>query len=492
MTVQVIWWPLLPVLVPAVGAVLMLLVDALLPRIGRWHWLATAILSFAGAALSFPGVLPGTHGTRTSLCMPAGCLYKVDHVGTGLQILALAAAGVVALLAFPIPTPRMRVPVQAALVLATASGTAGVIAARDIASWLVMLELATVPTVALVALRARKDALDGAFHLLTAALLSFAILVMGAALWFAASGSELFDADAVLRAAADPDQRRLLLLAGAFFVAGLGFKLAAVPFHSWMPEALEGASMPVGAYLSVVSKMAALGALLVVMRGVTLLGTPVLVAFGVLAAVTMTVGNLVALRQTRTLRFLAWSAIAQSGWFLIPLATNAASSVRAAAGYLVVYAAATLLAFAVVTAIAHAEGRAEATELTSYAGLLRRRPLLGSALGMALLVLAGLPPGVVGLVAKVLALRSVASDQTWWLAVIAALNVMLGVAVYLKWLRILLHANIDADSDASETIDEDITPERAHPVHYLVVGLGLVGLIVTSAWPSLLLRFVSS
>lgn len=483
MNVHFTWAPLMPVLLPAVGAVFVLLLDVLVPRLGRVHWLIAAVVLFAAAGIGFPGVLPGMHGSRLSLCMGGVCAYSVDHVGTGLQILSLAAAGVVALLAFPIPAVRSRVPVQAALVLGAASAAAGVIAARDLGTWLVMLELATLPTVGLVALRARRQAVDGALHLMMTSLLSFALLAMGCALWFAASGSLLIDADAVLRAASDPDQRRLLLLALAFMLAGLGYKLAIVPFHSWMPEAVDGASVPIGGYLSVVSKFAALGALLVIMRGVTLLGTPVLASFGVVSAVTMTVGNLMALRQTRTLRFMAWSAIAQSGWFIMPLATNSHSSVRAAAGYLVVTAAAALTMFAAVTTVAHAEGRGEATRLSSYAGMLRRRPLVGSALGIALLVLAGLPPGVVGLVAKVLALRSVASDRTWWLAVIAAINVMIGVAVYLRWLRVLMHA----DPDAPERV-----PERAHPVHLAIVLLGTVGLVVTSVWPSLLLRFVSS
>lgn len=486
MKVDLSWAPLVPCLIPAAGVVLLLLLDAVAPRLGRVHWLVTAAVLVVAAVSALPGVVVARGAARGSFCDPHGgpCSYAVDHVGIGLQVLILVFGAVVALLAYPMHAPRARIPVQATLVLAATAGSAGVVAARSMAAWLVLLELATLPTVALVALRGRRTAVEGALHLLTAALVSFALATMGAALWYAATGSGYFTGDAVVRAVADPDQRLLLLLAVAFLVSGLAFKLTLVPFHTWAPEAYTTASTVVGAFLAIVSKLAAVGALLVVMRGVTLLGDSALTGLGVLAALAMTAGNVLALRERTTLRFLAWSAIAQSGWILMPLATNSTSSVHAAAGYLVVYASATMLVFAVITALAHAHGRAEIRRLDSFCGLLRVRPLLGTALGLALLALAGLPPAVVGLMAKVITVRTVASDQTWWLAVIAAVNAMLGVAVYLRWLRRLVNARPDG-----------VRPqwrERIHPLHLAIVGLGLAGMILTSVAPSLLLRFVGS
>ena len=212
------------------------------------------------------------------------------------------------------------------------------------------------------------------------------------------------------------------------------------------------------------------------LRGVTVLGESALLAIAVVAAVTMTLGNVMALREPSVLRLLAWSTVAQAGWVILPLATVASGAVRASAGYLLVYGLATLVAFAVVTLIAHAEGRDNATRLTSYAGLFRRRPLAAVTLGASLLTLAGLPPGIIGLVAKVLALRPVVADGLWWLAVVAAVNAMLGLAVYLRWMLAMLgrpHADAIAD--------------RPHRLHVAVVVLGLLALAATSMAPQLLL-----
>jgi len=474
------WWLLAPVLIPAVGSVLLLLLDALLPRLGRVHWAITAILLLAGAAAAGPGVLPSADNPRTTLCLPSGtCLYAVDHIGVGLQLTALVSGAVIALLALPIRVPAERAAVQATLLLAATAGAAGVAAARDLGSWLVMLELATLPAIALVALRARQAAVDGALALLTTSLVSFAITAMGAALWFAATGSALFTGDAVLQASHDADSRRILVLAVVFIVAGLAFKLSLAPFHAWTPEAFGGASVPIGGFLAVTSKVAALAALLVIFRGVTVLGSSALAAIGALAAVSMTLGNVMALREKNALRFLAWSTVSQAGWVVLPLATVSTRAVRSAAAYLVVYAVATLVAFAVVTALAHADGREHATSLSSYGGLLRRRPLLAVTLALALLTLMGLPPAVIGLVAKVAAIGPVAGGRLWVLAIIAALNAMLGVAVYLRWLRILFGAR--KDPDQADTL---------HPVHRVLVVVGACALMVTSIAPQSLLQIV--
>ncbi|AKU17875.1 NADH-quinone oxidoreductase subunit N [Luteipulveratus mongoliensis] len=476
MNVSLDYGVLAPVLIPALGAVLILLIDAVVPRLGQWHWAITAGILLVGAAACVPGFV-SDNDARTTLCLKGSqCLYVADRVATTLQVATLVTAAVVALLVLPVPSPRERTPVAASLVLTAAAGGAGVAAARDLGSWLVLIELATVPTVALVAFGARRSAVDGALSLLTTSLVSFAILALGAAMWFAATGSALLDGDAVLTAAADPDTKRVLVLSVVLIVAGLGFKLSLVPFHAWTPEAYAGASIPIGAFLAVTSKLAALGALLVVLRGITVLGAPALTAIGIVAAISMTLGNVMALRENSTLRLLAWSTVAQAGWVILPLATVASDAVRAAAGYLVVYGLATLVAFAVVTQVAHAEGRDHATRLSSYAGLFRRRPLSAVALALSLLTLAGLPPGVLGLVAKVLALRPVAADGLWWLAVVAAINAMLGVAVYLRWLLSLL----------GHSPREGVV-ERPHPVHSTLVILGLVALAVTSLAPQLLL-----
>jgi NADH-quinone oxidoreductase subunit N len=179
--------------------------------------------------------------------VPAGepdrCLYAATAVGSGLQLAALLGALVTVLLAWPrsATRPAGRAAVTASLVLTATAGATAVAAARDLGTWLVALELATLPIVALVALRGARSAVSGAVALLTTSLVSFAMLALAAALWLAATGRAFFDADAALVAAADPGRRAVLVLAVVLALAGIGFKLSLVPFHAWTPEAYDGA-----------------------------------------------------------------------------------------------------------------------------------------------------------------------------------------------------------------------------------------------------------
>jgi NADH-quinone oxidoreductase subunit N len=280
-------------------------------------------------------------------------------------------------------------------------------------------------------------------------------------------------------------------------VAGIGFKLSLVPFHAWTPEAYDGAPLPIAAFLTGVSKIAALGALLVVIRAIAPLGAPPLAAIAIVSALSMTLGNIMALRQNGVVRLLAWSTVAQAGWVILPLAAVSSVAVRASGAYLLAYALATLLAFAVVAALVQIRGSARARDLREYRGLLRDHPVLASALGLALLSLAGLPPGVLGLVAKVAALGPVVSSELWLLAVIAAVNAVLGVAVYLRWLLTVVSssdAQVQASAPAvSESGSVAVAQAvRVHPATLVAVGSTAVLLVLTSLSPQMLLGLLGS
>jgi NADH-quinone oxidoreductase subunit N len=273
-------------------------------------------------------------------------------------------------------------------------------------------------------------------------------------------------------------------------VAGLGFKLSLVPFHVWTPQAYAGGSDPVAAFLAGTSKVAALAALVVVVQPLADAGTPVLVAIGILAAVSMTVGNLLALVQDDPVRLLAWSTVAQAGWVVLPLSALDPRSAAASGGYLLAYVIATLVAFCVVHIIGSAPGAVGADGrrpgLAAYTGLLRAHPLLGGALGLALLSLAGLPPGIIGLVAKVVALQPVVAGQQWLLACTAVANAVLGIAVYLRWFAVLLR-----DPDARAQQDDGGAPavvvrSVARPALVALILSG-AALVATSVLPQLLL-----
>ena len=439
----------LPVLAPVAAAVLVLLLDAAVPGRREPHLVLGAAGLVAGLLGALPGLGLGAGEVRSALCLPSGwCAYRADHLVSALQVCALGAALVVLVLTWrdwAAPGDgggqegTGRAPVVTALLLAATAGVVAVPASGDLGSLLVALELATLPTVALVALvrttwapERRARAVDGAVSLLTTSLVSFGLLALGAALWVAATGSTRFDGRTQV------EHPQLVVLAAVLLVAGLAFKISAVPFHAWTPLTYAAAPLPVTAYLATASKVAALGGLVVVVRALGAVDGATLVAVAVLAAASMTVGNLVALVQQDTVRLLAWSTVAQAGWVLLPLASLSAEAANAAGSYLVVYVTATLLAFVVLAAVLAVAPAQRPTSLDAQRGLLRSHPLLALPLALALLTLAGLPPAVAGVVAKIVVLRPVLGDETWWLALVAAVNIALGLAVYLRWVGVLL------------------------------------------------------
>jgi NADH-quinone oxidoreductase subunit N len=490
MRVAIDWLALAPVLAPALGALLVLLADAVAPR-ARLLPLGISLLAL-GAGIGVAGRAAAGGDTVRSLCLEApegACLYAAGPMASILQVAALGAAGIVALLLLAdrsgADEPLTGGPaVSAALVLAAATGATGVVAAQDLGSWLVTLELATLPMVALVALAVRRRAVHGALTLLVTSVLSFALLALGVALWVVATGSSTFATSGVRDAWSSPEHRLVLVAAVLVLLAGLGFKLSLVPFHAWTPVTYTGAAIPVTLALATVSKIAALGALVTVVRALASVvqdpaPTAVVLAIAAVALGSMLLGAVVALRQVDPVRLLAWSAIGQAGWVVLPLSAVTAAAADAAAGYLVAYVIATTVAFVVVHLVhgpVVAGAPARPRELSHTGGLARTHLLLGGVLVLALLSLAGLPPGVVGLVAKVVALQPVVAAGLWPVAVVAVVGAVLGVAVYLRWVAILLGAGRSGG------------PLQRMVGSQVALALAAAALVVTSVLPALVFR----
>ncbi len=517
---------LLPALLPVAGLVLVLAVDLVNPRLRRVPYAIAGLAALGAAAAAVPGLALGGGSTRETFCLTgrdvaAGaaptidgvsqvCLWQADALGGTLQLAAAISALVCIALAWPAtrrrrPADSTREPVEAVLLLAALAGTVVVAASRDVGTWLIALELATLPVIALVALSGRRSAVAGATQLLVTSLVSFALLVLGVALWFTATGSPFLTPDAALSSGgaftAAPGGPSTVVfpstsagvvgLATVLVIAGVGFKLSLVPFHAWTPTAYAGSSVPIATFLATVSKVAALAALLVVLRAVAALGTPALLSIAVLASLSMTLGNVMALRQDDVVRLLAWSTVAQAGWVVLPLVSISALGVGASATYLLTYVVATLVAFAVV-AVTLQDRPGDGRSIAAYEGLWQRHPWRAGALALALTSLAGLPPGVIGLVGKVTALRPVVAEGWVWLAVVAAVNAVIGVAVYLRWLRAVITAP-DGESDGEPDIARARSGARSgrrRPA--MVAGLVLASavLVVVSVQPDLLLRLL--
>jgi NADH-quinone oxidoreductase subunit N len=483
MTLQLAWPLLLPALIPAAAMLLVLVVDAIVPRARLAAPVIGALGLVGGAAAAFPGLL--TTEPRLTLCTPAPdgrCMWDGGPLASTLQIAALLATLAVLALA----SVRRAGVIDVVLLLASAAGAVAVVASRDLGTWLVTLELATLPVIGLVAWRDRRAAAHGALTLLTTSLVSFALLVLGTALWVTATGDPTLTGQSLAAAWAVPEQRTLAGLATVVLLAGLAFKLSAVPFHAWTPTTFTAGPLPISALLASASKLAAVGALIVVLAPYDAVVGPdpgphvVVATLVILTVASMLIGTVMALRQSEVVRLLAWSTVAQAGWILLPLTALSVAGRQAAAVYAVVYAVASLVAFAAVRAV-HGPEVEDGRDLTAYRGLLRRDPVAGGTLALALLVLAGLPPGVIGLVAKVVAFRPAISAGLWPVAVVAVVAAVLGIAVYVRWFAVLF----------GEAGDGAPARPRSRRASIGVAAVGSAVLVVSSALPQLLVGLVT-
>ncbi|WP_422751157.1 NADH-quinone oxidoreductase subunit N [Micromonospora sp. WMMD1219] len=429
---------MLPAYLAAGTAVLVLLVDLLVARPAAT--VAVAALGAAGTAAG--AALVGAAGERRTFCVGADCSWvwggRAALVGA---VIALLTLGVLALSG---PLLRAgRTPVGEYCFLLACAMTGGVVlgAAGDLITLIVALETLTLPLYVLVGLR--RGSLAGAEAAVTffvVSVVATTVTLLGAALLYAVTGTLHLDRlGATLAARDDLTGLPLTGVAVALVVAGLAFKVAAVPFHAWAPATYDGAPLPVAAYLSTASKLGGVVALLAVVQR-ALPGDmtgPVLAA---LAVLTMTVGNLVALRQRRTVRLLAWSSVAQAGYILAPLGALALTAGRtgdartgayaAAVAYAIFFVLLELAAFAAVVALRPADG--DGGTLADLRGAARRHPWVGGAFALALIGLAGLPPGLAGLFAKVTVVRALLAGHAGWLALVVALNAVIGLAYYLR------------------------------------------------------------
>ena len=392
MTIQSIdLMTLAPTLVVAVGALAALIAE-LVTRRGQVAVAVGVVVLLLAVPLAV-----GASGEQT-LCSGTDrfCSYVASPLSAALQVIVLVSGAVVLLMASADVTGR-RMPGGefVFLTLCSVSGAVLIPATNDLVTLIVALEVVSLPTFALVALR--KDdprAAEAALKAFVFSIASVAVSLYGMALLYGTTGVVGFDQLAVAASVSEPTP---LATAGLVMVlAVIAFKIAAVPFHAWAPDTYQGAAVPVAAYLSVVSKTAGFSALLLItgtFAGWSQVWAPVV---AVVAALTMLVGNLVALRQRQAVRLLAWSSIAQAGYILVPLAAVAGSVAwgvgvtGAVVGYLAAYAAMNLGAFAVVAVVSRGIG---AASVADYRGLAWRSPWLAVALAFFLAALAGLPPG---------------------------------------------------------------------------------------------------
>ncbi|HLY83902.1 MAG TPA: NADH-quinone oxidoreductase subunit N [Acidimicrobiales bacterium] len=359
------------------------------------------------------------------------------------------------------------------LVLCSLLGMLVMASSRDLITIFIALELLSIPAYLLAGWRKRDLKSNEAslkYYLL--GVLATGVMLYGMSLIFGATGTTLLTGiSAKLNVASNV---KPLVVVGIFFiVVGFAFKVSAVPFHFWAPDTYEGAPTPITAFLSVASKTAGFVALLELIY-VGFLGRhdvwePL---FWILAVLTMTVGNLVALRQTNIVRLLAYSSIAQAGYILVPFAVagdnqrSQHSALTASLVYLLLYAAMNLGAFAVVIAVAR---KTRSGEVASYGGLFTYAPGLTLMMTAFVFSLAGIPP-FGGWFAKFYIIRSVLDSATpaaIALGVIVAVNSVIALYYYAGIARLMWMSPVP---------DEDRTPIRVPAP--LATSIGLCGVVV--------------
>jgi NADH-quinone oxidoreductase subunit N len=425
---QVDFYTLLPVILLVVWACALLLVDLFIPKERKW---LTATLAAFGLALALGFTLSQVGRENTGF----NGMVVLDGFAVFVNALLLVAGLLGVALAYGY-IKRMGIErgEYYTLMLFSLSGMMLMAQAADLIIVFLSLELLSLPLYVLAAFaRPKADSEEAGLKYFLLGAFSSGFVLYGIALVYGATGATSLTG--IVTAASNGNAGLLLTIGSALILVGLGFKVAAVPFHMWTPDVYQGAPTAVTAFMAAGAKIAGFAALLRVFAtafpSLAVDMTPVLWA---LSALTMVVGNLLAIVQTDIKRMLAYSSIAHAGYILmafVPYGNPNVAPVSIAAGlfYLVAYALTNFGSWGVVIALERAEGKGLA--ISDYAGLGRKYPALAAAMTVFMLSLTGLPP-TLGLVGKFYLFRAVLSGGYVGLAVIGVVTSLISAYYYLR------------------------------------------------------------
>jgi NADH-quinone oxidoreductase subunit N len=458
------WHALAPDLVVVGVLCLVLVADLFLPDDRKALLPSLAGLGLLGALI--PVLTLAVDGADRTMF---GGAYAVDNFALVLKALFLVAGYIVVLQSTNyIAEGDYAEGEYYFLLLASILGMTIMASARDLITIFVALEMLSIPAYLLAGWRKRDPKGNEAgvkYYLM--GVFATGILLYGMSLVYGVAGTTQLAG--INEALSTGESVPMISLALVLIIGGFAFKVSAVPFHTWAPDTYEGAPTPITAFLSVSSKAAGFVALLQLIvigfAGQTEVVRPLV---WVLAVLSMTIGNLVALRQTNLVRMLAYSGISQAGFILAPLAVVGQigdSTVTSVVTYLLIYSAMNLGAFTVVMAVARKTGSAE---ISSFGGLINYAPSLAVLMTVFMFALAGIPP-LAGWLAKFVAFRAVIDADTPWaytLAVIMAVNTVVSLAYY---------ANVAREMWMNPAPDGDEAPVRV-PVS-LTAALTITGVL---------------
>ncbi len=409
-----------PSLVVLVTAAAVLLLDLLPPRDRKAHLSVVALGGVVAALLVTTWLWGGEARAFRGMIV-------LDGLALFLHLVICYAAGLAVLLSMDYLEQRgLDSGEYYALVLLATVGMMLMASAGDLIVVFLALELMSLSLYVLAGFfRGHLASGEASMKYFLLGAFSSSFFLYGIALVYGATGSTNLD-----RIAAGASREPLLMIGFALLLVGFGFKISCAPFHMWVPDVYVGAPTSVTVFIATGSKAAAFAALIRVLvtsfRGLQPDWAPL---FWVLAAVTMTIGNVVAIAQSNLKRMLAYSSVAHVGYMLIGLVAGGAFGTGAVLFYLLVYTFTTAGAFGVVLLLERAAG--EGVNLADYAGLARRHPLLAFALSLFLLSLVGIPP-LGGFVGKFYLFGAAVRGGYIGLALIGVLNSAIAAYYYLR------------------------------------------------------------
>ena len=471
---------LAPEIVVALGLCVVLLVDLFLAERSKWLLASLTGFTLLGAFIPILTLALDDAGIRSMF----DGRYVIDDFSLILKGLFLLAGYVVVLLSTTyIEEGEYYQGEYWVLMLSSILGMMMMTSSRDLVSVFVALEFLSIPAYMLAAWRKRdaKSNEAGVKYFLLGVFAS-AVMLYGMSLLYGVTNSTLLTD---IGASISGELTAVRILAIVFIVVGFAFKVSAVPFHTWAPDTYEGAPTPVTAFLSVASKAAGFVALVTVLYVAVPGGSDVWQPLvWVLAVLTMTVGNVLALRQTNIVRMLAYSSISQGGFILMPLAVAAEGGasdavLRSVVTYLIVYAATNLGTFGVILAVSR---KTRSGEISSFGGLFSYAPGLGVVMTIFLGSLAGIPP-LGGWIGKFSAFQAVLEAGTGWayaIAVVGAVNSVVAFGYY---------GNVMREIWMRPVPDGDTTPIRTPANLVLALSITTLATLALGILPGVALHF---
>ncbi|MEJ2484365.1 MAG: NADH-quinone oxidoreductase subunit N [Anaerolineales bacterium] len=448
---------ILPEISLVVLAAILLVVDL---RLSKAHKENLAYVTFGGFVLIFVlTILFSRPETGQDTAIWFGML-RHDTLAFVFRLVFMVGAAITSLLAVEWDTISKRGEFYILLVFSTL-GMNLMAGAGNLVMLFISIETATIPLYAMAGFMKEDDkSTEAGFKYLLFGAMTSAVMLYGFSLLYGFAGTaDIYAlADAFKQVPSIPLYASLMLV-----LVGFGFKVSMVPFHFWAPDVYEGAPTPVTGFLSTASKAAGFSVLARVLIEVFPLSDWQMV-LAVLSAVTMTLGNLVAIWQTNIKRMLAYSSIAHAGYILMALAAGTEFGVNSMLYYIITYLLTNLAAFGFVIVYYQQTGT---DEISDYAGLSRRNAGLAFGMLFTFLSLGGIPP-LGGFFAKVLVFSAAVQANLVWLAVIGVLNAVIGLYYYLTVLKVVYLKRQPGDE----------VPLMVNPVHGLVLVFCVIGVVL--------------